>query len=160
MTIGSELEGVAKWIYNRITSNAGIMEFVKVHPVMNMPQVYFNLAPEGSRVPYCVFTYLGGSSKNASSGRKIFKRLKFSVQFVTVGDSVAHVLPFVARLEVLFQNDQMSESIVIMGSRVESDFSITDILDGGVTTSRTGIIISVSAYAQRPVIIDEGGINL
>lgn len=150
MSFGSELEGVASRIYSKIVENTAIANFVGLHPEFQSPQVYFNSAPENSRLPYCVFTYLGGQTRNGNSGRKILKHLKFSVQFVTAGDSIKLVMANIGRLESLFQMDQMSSDIVIIGSRVVGDFSFDEVLDGGVRVTRTGIIISVTAYPQNP----------
>lgn len=150
MAFGTELEGVASWIYSKLEANVPIKQFVGNHPEFNSPQIYLNSAPEGARLPYCVFTYLGGQSRNASSGRKILKKLKFSIQFVTAGDSVKDVMGHLGRIESLFQADQMTSDIVIIGSHLEGDFVFDEILDGGVRVTRTGILVSISAYPQNP----------
>jgi hypothetical protein len=147
MAFGSELEAVSKWMFTKIKSVPQIYNFVGDHPsAQKTPQIYFNKALEGSRVPYVVYTYLGGSYRNGNSGRKILKKLKFSVQFVTAGDTLSNVVVPLAHLEAIFQNDQMSGDVVIIGSHLESEFSMDDVLDGGQRIKRTGIIVNISAY--------------
>lgn len=150
MAFGTELEGVATRIVTKISSDPDITNFIGNHPDTDVIQIYFNSAPEGARLPYCVFTYLGGQNRNGNSGRKILKKLKFSIQFVSAGDSVLKIMSLMGKLETLFQIDQMSEDIVIIGSHLEGDFSFDEILDGGTRVNRTGIIVSISAYPQNP----------
>lgn len=151
MAYGSELEGILTRVYQKLSANSIVSNFVGLHPEMNAKQIYEGLAPEGARLPYCIFSYMGGNFRTYNSGRKILNKAQIVIELVSSADSVKQCMPSLAAIQEMFQLDQDSGDIVIMGSKLINDFCQKEVSpDGGLTLNRTGVTVSIIARAQNP----------
>ena len=95
-----ELNGLAEWIYNRMTNpnnpvltsnqvNAvnTILNIVGTHPDLGVIQVYERMASKGAVLPYVLFIYMPGRNILGTGGVRVMLEAKYQIKGITGGES-------------------------------------------------------------------------
>lgn len=142
----TDIGQVNAWIYKLLSTDSAIIALVGNHPDFNTVQVYFASSPENATLPMCVFTYMGGSSLNGNSGRKIMKKMRYAIKLIVEGDSIAKALNALSHIENMFQVGQMDAYAQVAGARISSDFCYENTTDGGAKYWHVGFNVEIMAY--------------
>lgn len=144
--MGNDLIPVNRKIYQRILDNDIIKNYVGLHPVKKVPQIYYKRAPKDHTKPCLVFAYMGAGFRRGTGGKKICAKMVYNIKFITEGDSIVDLDNPLTQLEILFTQDQLFTDDIIMGMSCSDAFDFGQTLDGGVEINYTGYIVEIFTY--------------
>lgn len=145
----NEANEVAKYIYERLTTNTDVQDIVGRNQVTNQWQVYEGHAPQTASDRFVVFFPQTPEIKRGSGARKIWRKCNYVIKGVCTGDSFQPLEELTNLIDSLFHRDQMDEPhVVIAGTSVVSDIQYTDVEDG-IRYNHMGSIVEIMAYGRE-----------
>lgn len=147
--MSNEINTGAKWIYSRLSESLLIADFVGIHPITKVSQIYEKIAPFNATFPYCVFSHSSSRVVSYVDGTKSLVFSYWHIHFYAETDSYFIFEAVTDELsEVLcFNSGDFPVTNVIAGCREVRPLQTIEIFEG-IPRRGMGAVYELGVYPR------------